>query len=200
MLTLNDSFTKLLTVLWRFVEMVSGRAIAFLVIVVLCVRALFYVFRSNDGAKDWTKMSPILTFQGPPPQYTSSPSNFGLQPKEKGGVEAAIASALALVTHVTHTHSSSRDVWDLAFDNLAMYARNNASFGLTVRYVVCVDTVDPVFAQRWPWLEVVSYGDAKLYPRKVSACLRNITDGTKLVLHTMEDMVRVKAVAPPSPP
>ena len=100
---------------------------------------------------------------------------------------------LARMTHVTHTHSASADVWPIAFTTLDRYARHG--LGLNVVYVACTDVPHRDLSQ-WPWLRVVVYGrGSSLYGRKVAACLSDpLVARTEFVLHTMEDMVLAHAV------
>jgi hypothetical protein len=55
--------------------------------------------------------------------------------------EGLMRAALSRVMHITHTHSSSAELWPLSFDTISLYARDFAvSGGLAknVRFIVCV--------------------------------------------------------------
>lgn len=87
--------------------------------------------------------------------------------------------------HVTHTHSSSADVWPIAFDTLQKFGYDTAPSDM--EFYVCLDNNTEAISNltsQWPWLRPVIYTD-ELYPSKVAQCLDKID--APYVFHMMEE-------------
>jgi hypothetical protein len=87
--------------------------------------------------------------------------------------------------HVTHTHSSSADVWPIAFDTLQTFGYDTAPSDM--EFYVCIDNNTEAISNltsQWPWLRPVIYTDT-LYPSKVAQCLEKID--APYVFHMMEE-------------
>ncbi len=147
-----------------------------------------FVHSPRDGAS-------LRSLENLPRTHDIEPSSDAFPTLDRS--ESLIREVLSSKTfaHVTHTHSSSADIWLLTFESLDKFARaRSLELGLNVRFIVCIneDAVARAHLKfRWPWLEHVVYS-GKTYAQKAGKCLKNIPNfnqSSAYVLHTPEDML-----------
>ena len=131
---------------------------------------------------------------------TYVPSNKAVRKEaaRHNGIEPpdSVTGYLSRLTHVTHTHSTSRVMWPLTFETIDTYARRSTDgLGSHVQYVVCVDEIVVGSFLAWPWLAPVGYDtQLKQIPLKIAQCLVRIPHAREYILHAMEDQLLVDSV------
>ena len=104
-------------------------------------------------------------------------------------VSIAVPAQPLQVAHVTHTHSSTFDIWSLGFDTLFKHSYSTPA-GTNIAHVLCLDHRSKLVKERWPFLQQVVYSGQSFFEKTLS-CLDRIRPRPDFVFHTMEDMVLI---------